>query len=194
MVMSYEPMVAQSKGEVRRTWTKTVEAEERTGLVRALLREGIGTADIEAYYGRMCDFLRGGGKGIRRDDRIKGEMRERLRDCEEDEKNWRKKREQARKELEGFVGENSRMYRKFINVTKEEMKEKRSKLKKKNQQKVRHLRSKVIRNIFKLPSCLKRYEDVVAFASDKKIIPEELKGPVTVGIREITLTEGRGSF
>ena len=108
MVMYDEPLVAQSKGEVKKLWFKTVESEERTGLLNALVKEGIGAKDVEAFFGKSCDFLRVGAKGVSQGDKIYTEMRDRVKDNEIDEGVCRKMREVARNNLEDLIGANSR--------------------------------------------------------------------------------------
>ena len=63
--MHGKPSVAKVKSEVRKAWTKTMEAEERSKLLRILIREGIGTNEVESYLGKQAERKFGGDKGKR---------------------------------------------------------------------------------------------------------------------------------
>ena len=54
-----KPEVAKAKGEVARLFAKVVEAEERTILLECLVRKGVGLNEVERFFGKTCDFLRG---------------------------------------------------------------------------------------------------------------------------------------
>ena len=88
------------------------------------------------------------------------------------------------------MGRTSKYYKKLIKQIKVSMIMHRTELKKKNAAKVRCLKNKIKRETFKLPQHLDRYKDVEIFRSDDILTPEELKGPVIVGRREITLSVG----
>ena len=69
------PEVATVKGEVKVLFKKVVEAEERSQLLRDLVREGVGLNEVERFYGKSCEFLRGMGKGGRQKSKIVDEMK-----------------------------------------------------------------------------------------------------------------------
>ena len=58
-----KPEVAQVKSELDKVWTKNMEAEERSKLLRTLIKEGIGTRELESYVGRQSLRKFGEGKG-----------------------------------------------------------------------------------------------------------------------------------
>ena len=101
---SKKPMVAIVKGEVKKYFEKVVEAEERTLLLRGLIREGVGLNEVERFFSKSCDFLRGMGKGGRQEGKILDEMWSRVNDSESDEKIMRTRRGKAREELEKIIG------------------------------------------------------------------------------------------
>ena len=118
-------------------------------------------------------------------------MKDRLLDSEEDERNCRRWRGLAIKELEGLVGGGgSKWYKKYVNGLRDKFDKERTALRKKNEEKVRRVKFKKKRVEFKLPVSLSRYNSAQVFSSDKEIIPELLKGPVIVGDREIKLSRG----
>ena len=47
-----KPVVAKAKGEVERCWEKATEAEERTKLMMNLVKDGIGTNEVENFFGK----------------------------------------------------------------------------------------------------------------------------------------------
>ena len=102
-----KPTVALVKSEVVRTWTGTMEAEERTKLIRKLIREGIGTNDVEGYVVKQAAMKFGRGKGERKEGKVRREMSDKLEDCEEWEQKMRKDRGRARGELEKLMGNRS---------------------------------------------------------------------------------------
>ena len=73
------------------------------------------------------------------------------------------------------------------------MKVLREKLKKKYKEKVKTLKGRKKKEDFKLPENLDRYSEARIFRSDEELVPEEPKGPVTVGNRAITLSGGEKS-
>ena len=51
-----KPVVARAKGEVAKSWEKVVHAEERSRMMREMIKKGIGTKDVEHYFGKHCEF------------------------------------------------------------------------------------------------------------------------------------------
>ena len=86
------PEVATVKGEVMKSFEKLVESEERTILLRELIKEGIGLNEVEKFFSKSCDFLRGMGKGGRQGGKILDEMRSRMEDSQEEERILRTRR------------------------------------------------------------------------------------------------------
>lgn len=191
MANTRRPEVATVEGEVKVLYKKVVEAEERSQLMRDLIREGVGLNEVERFYGTSCEFLRGvNNRGGRQENKIKDEMKSRLEDSEQEEKDLRKRRGKARELLEGMIGRESKRYKKLIRKVKDMMMLHRKVVKKKNNDKVRCLKNKVKRETFKLPAHLERYQEVNIFGKEVNLIPEELKGPVIVGRSEIKLSPG----
>ena len=185
-----KPTAASVKREVIVTWTKVVEAEERSKLMRVLAREGIGTREVEREEERKAAKRLGVGKGARKEENVTNEMWERLKDNEEWENIARKDRGRRRNDLEKLIGSKSNDYKRFINITKEKMKNLRDKLRKKHETKVKQLVGQRKKEEFKLPKNLSRYQTANIFTSDAELIPEDPKGPVIVGEREIILSAG----
>ena len=84
MADTKKPEVATTKGEVAKLFAKVVEAEERTVLLECLVKEGVGLNEVERFFGKTCEFLRGVGKGGRQEGKIINEMRSRVDDSKEE--------------------------------------------------------------------------------------------------------------
>ena len=149
-----QSVVATAKGEVAESWRKAVESEERSRMMRKMVQKGIGTNDVENYFGKNCEFLRGGRKGKRQEAKIVQEMRDRLSDNEEDERNCRRRKGIARKHLEDIMGREAKAYRKYIKGVRVKMESHRTILRKKHNEKVRVIKNKKKREAFKLPANL----------------------------------------
>ena len=185
-----ESTAAKVKGDLKKVWIKCMEAEERERLHNALIKEGIGTNDVENYERKRSDKFMGKGKGKRNEVKIVQEIGDRLKDCEEDSKKWRKRRGILRSKLEKMLGSKSKEYKMFINKVKETIKFLKTKQQKKREEKVRRVKSNIKKSTFKLQHNLSRYSSAKIFTSDSELPPEELRGPVLVGDEEITLSFG----
>jgi hypothetical protein len=169
--MPGKPTVEIVKREVNAIWTKVVEAEERSRMMRVLVREGIGTNEVERQEGKKAAKRLGGWRDIRNEDNIKTEMWQRLKDNEEYENKMRRERGQKRAELERQIGSKSNEYRKFINILGERMNKLRETLKRKYKEKIRALVGKRKTPPFKIPENLERYTNSRIFTSEEEIPP-----------------------
>ena len=169
--------------ELLEVWTETVEAEQRTALFTALIREGVGTKDVEGFESKQSAIRRGKGKNQRNRNSIQNNMTVKLENSKLDEADLRRERGQLRSKLESLIGNKSHRYRKFINTVKERIKKLREDIKKKNKKKVSWLKNKPGERMerMKLPEGWSRYKDLRIFTSDEEIPSDEIKPPITVG-------------
>ena len=181
--------IANVKDAVKSDWLKVVRAEERSNFLRELVREGLGTNDVENFVtgqGGLRVNVRGRGRerAVELDrENVINLMKAKLDNSGRDEEERRRKRNKGRARLERLLGKNKNRYRKFINTMREMVARERKKLRSKNKNKVRAIRMKrkqIIREV--LPHIIRRYVEARIFKEDGGgFKPGEVKGPVIVG-------------
>jgi hypothetical protein len=181
--------IAKVKDAVKSDWLKVVRAEERSTFLRELVREGLGTNDVENFVAGQGDLrVTVGGKGRERAyeldrENVNNLMKAKLDNSGRDEEEKRRKRNKGRARLERLLCKHKNKYRKFINTMREMVARERRKLKMKNKNKVRAIRMKrkqVVREV--LPHIIRRYKEARIFKEDGGgFKPGEVKGPVIVG-------------
>ena len=165
-----------------KVWRQCVQAEERSKMLQTLVREGLGTHDVENYRMKQAKMKFGKGKGERDEGKICEDMRGKLTDNLDWEKKVRGDRGRQRSKLEKLIGQNSNRYKKFVNKVRDKMRQERSELQRKYSEKVKRLKVNIKKESrYKIPPEIDKYSDVGVFKSDIEITPEELKGPVIVG-------------
>ena len=179
--------VASVKGTVKSDWLKVVRAEERSHLFEDLIKEGLGTDDVENFVAKQMAMrvCRKDGEGYgKARERVKEHMVDKLEDSWLDEKVKRAERNNQRSKLEHLLRKRKSEYKKYINFVKGIMRNERAMLRRENMKKVRKIRinRKEIKE-FKLPPNLARYSEAEIFKEESRcqFVPGEVKGPVIVG-------------
>ena len=178
---------AKVKGAVLKEWLGVVRAEERSHLLRGLVRDGLGTKDVENFIHkqRLQKAKEDKARGFGKDRELVGKlMQSKLDDSEADEKSRRKNRIAARNRLEHLLRKKRSVWKRFINMVRQKATRLRKKLKKDNQRKIRLIRMswKEVKR-FELPEILARYKDAKLFneVEAEEFRPGQVKGPVIVG-------------
>ena len=175
-VTSQKQVAATVERCVRRAWLRCVKAEERTRLLKVMIREGFGTNDLENFRAKQSNMRFGKGRGEREDKRVVQDMRDKLNNAIEWEKEKRRERGQQRSKLEKLVGSKSTCYKTFINKVKDKMRKEQQKIKKKNNEKISQLKSRVKKDEFKLPQELSRYGNAKVFTKNgEEMTPAPLR-------------------
>jgi hypothetical protein len=115
---------AQVQSAVEKQWMKCMKTEERTKLLRILVKEGLSLNSVEDFMDNQASQKFGKGKFKRDIENINNIMESKLRDCVEFEREAQRDRGRLRSKLGNMIGERSTKYKKFSNKIKE--KEKRS--------------------------------------------------------------------
>ena len=116
--------VAKVKDTVKSEWLKVVRAEERSNFLHELVREGLGTNDIENFVtGQEGLRMKVGNKGSMKSwemdrENVSKLMKTKLENSVMDEEVRRKKRNRVRARLERLMGKFKNKYKKG---TKERM-------------------------------------------------------------------------
>jgi hypothetical protein len=171
---------------VRSEWLGVVRAEGRSQLLLELLKEGLGTDDVENVVRkqRKLRFLKNEERdGIGDREKVKLHMVDKLEDSLQDEALRRKRLGRKRSKLEKMLGRKGKnMYKKVVNRVKGLVAKERKKIKDANRKKVREIRIERKKETrFKLPELLKRYEDAKVFSEYEPFRPGDVRGPVIVG-------------
>jgi hypothetical protein len=133
--------IASVESDVVRVWKRCMVAEERTRLLEDLLMEGLGTNEIEDFMDKQDNKKRGRGKGKRDSEVIEQQMKGKWDDCVQWERKMRRERGRLRGKLEKILGSKSTRYRKFVNRTRDKIAKERLEIRRKNEEKVFHLRN-----------------------------------------------------
>ena len=179
--------IAKVKGAVLKEWLGVVRAEERSHLLRGLLREGLGTKDVENFISkqRIQKTKEGKAKGFVKDRGLVNQlMQGKLDDSVADEKDRRRKRIDARLRLEHLLRKKRSVYKRYINWVREKTTRLRKNLKTDNKKKSRMIRmSWKEEKRFEVPDLLTRYKDAKIFSEggEEAFKPGDVKGPVIVG-------------
>ena len=194
-------MAAKEARLYRRLARRLVECEERSKLLRRLVREEIGFREEEQFIFHEMGKLKGGKKDLK-DERKKFLaliMGRKLKDNISLEKSLRFRRDQARRQLEGAMGANSTACRRLVRRSKDEGEKVRRCCEAKNMRKLNHLRSKYgVRNngLYELSiEDQLKYGDAKVFTGDE-MRPQKLSEPVVVCREgeEISLNEDEMSL
>ena len=133
-----EGEVAKLKGKVLREWFGVVKAEGRTCLLKELIKEGMGTVEVENFIEnqKKLRFKDGNGEGDKSDrENVKKLMMTKLENSIQDEKSRRKKRGTLRNRLEVKLVKKKNEYKKFINGARDKVANEREKIKRNNAKK-----------------------------------------------------------
>ena len=131
MESAKEGSVDKVKGAVESDWLKVVRAEERSKLLRELVKEGLGTDDVENFMNgqRELRFKVGKGNGEVECglDRVNiiNIMKTKLDNSIKDENQKRLKRNKLRAKLERLLAKKKNNYKKFIHRMREKMSKER---------------------------------------------------------------------
>ena len=175
------------KGAVLKEWLGVVRAEERSHLLRGLIKDGLGTRDVENFISkqRVQKTKECGARGFVKDrELVEGLMKSKLEDSIADEKDRRQRRIAARHRLEHLLRKKRSVYKRHINMVRGKATRLRNKLKKGNKRKTRMIRmSWKEEKRFELPKMLARYKDAKVFSEveAEEFKPGEIRGPVIVG-------------
>ena len=183
-----EGSVAKVKSATKSDWLKVVRAEERSNLLRDLIKEGLGTNDVENFMLGQVGLRTKLGKGTKNmwemdRNNVMNLMKAKLENSVEDEGEKRSSRNKARARLERLLSRKKNDYKKFIHKVRDKVGKERRMLKKRNKNKVRAIRMKRKKEtVALLPKLIERYEECRIFRQDGgEFVAGEVRGPVIVG-------------
>ena len=188
--------IAYVKGAVLREWLGVVRAEERSQLLRSLVRDKLGTKDVENFIFKQRNqkTSESKAKGFEKDrELVEKLMQGKLEDGLIDEVERRKKRSAARQRLEHLLKKRRSVYKRYINWVREKATRLRRNLKTENSKKIRMIRmSWKEEKKFELPDLLARYRESKVFRDEAEagFKPGEVLGPVIVGEDTSLLSRG----
>ena len=189
--------VASVKSELKRVWVQTAAAEERTVFLESLVKEGLGTKDVEKYEANQADMRFGNKRGEINKKAIMEDMERKICNSKEEESRTRRSRGRLRKRLEDLLGNRTDAYKNCIRKIKEKIRRIKMKTRENNLTKITRYKKKKKTILMEnaednrsLPEGWKRYEEVKAF-NVEEIMPEPPKMPVTIvgGEEEVVLSE-----
>ena len=111
------------KSAVEKEWLKVVRAEERSKLLKELVKEGLGTDDVENFIEGQARLRFKVGNGLGKEGNLDREnvesiMKTKLENSLRDENIKRLKRNKTRARLERLLAKKKNIYKKFINKIK----------------------------------------------------------------------------
>ena len=175
------------KSAVEKEWLKVVRAEERSNLLKDLVKEGLGTDDVENFIEGQARLRFKGENGVGREgnldrENVKSTMKTKLEKSLRDENTKRLTRNKTRARLERLLAKKKNLYKKLINNIREKVTKERMALAKKNLRKIRAIKMSRKKDLkAQLPKILERYANCRIFQEAGDFLAGEVLGPVIVG-------------
>ena len=127
--MPTEDSIAKVKSAVEGDWMKVVKAEERSKLLRELVRQGLGTNDVENFVKGQGNLRfeigkgRGGDESESKMDRenVINLMKTKLENSLKDENEKGLRRNKSRAKLERILAKKKNAYKRFIHNMREKV-------------------------------------------------------------------------
>ena len=172
--------IARVKGATKSEWLKVVRAEERSNLLCDLIKEGLGTNDIQNFVAGQV-WGKGSVKSWEMDrENVVQLMKTKLENSVMDETEKRAKRNKMRARLERLMVKCKNQYEKFIHKVRDKVAKERRLLSRRNRKKVRAIRIKRKKEMRALmPIIIQMHAEARIFKEDGGgFVPGDVKGQV----------------
>ena len=160
---SIEGAASIDKRWVEKVFRKAVEAEERVSLLKKLVKQKLGVADVEEFFGDLADNHRNTKyRSLRKTKLIASTMKDKLQDSLEERRKWRGQKALTIKKIHQIWGKKATKTSSLISDMVQASKILRQELARKYEHKVSHLDRKFRKkqSKFFLPENLSRYNSV----------------------------------
>ena len=173
------------RGWIAKVFRKCVEATERVNLMRKLIKQGVGVAEVEEFFEDLADSHRNTKyRSVRKSKLIMFTMKDKLLDSLEERRFWKRHKASVIKKIHQIWGEKTVKTKTLIRDMVRSSRELRKDLRTKFNLKVRHLtrKYKQKQSDLSLPSDIARYSSVKCLKPDfKQSEPEPNKLPLVFG-------------
>ena len=171
-----QKVTAIDEGALEKVWERCARVEQQVRLLQNLLKEGVGTRDIESFLENQTKAKKSKGNKVRDEATFKSSMNSKLVDAEQTAIEARKEKAKERRKLERKLGENSTTYKKLIKRLKEKAGIEKNKKSEKHADKIKHLRGEYKPEDLKTPKGLEKYRELLIF-SGKDVPISRLEPP-----------------
>ena len=182
---SIEQAASVDRRWVEKVFIKYVEAEERVLLMRKLIKQGLGVAEVELFFAELADTHRNTKYRSRRKSKlIMSTMKEKLRDSIEERIVWKRRKAETIKRVHQIWGSRATKTKSLFSEIVQTSRRRRIELRTKFNLKVNHVKRKFKQESSNstLPEELARYRTVRCLQPD--FVPPELEAntqPLTFG-------------
>ena len=162
------------KGWVAKVFRKATEAEERVILMKKLIDQKLGVAEVEEFFGDLAENHRNTKyRSLRKSKLIELTMKDKLLDSLEERRVWRRQKASTIKKIHQVWGRKAMRTESLISAMVRSSRKLRRELRTKFDQKVRHMLKKFkLRQVgLSLPNEIARYSSVKCLQPD--FIPSE---------------------
>ena len=184
MFQSQPEMVASEMRKFRNVATKLVESEERDRMLKSLLSKGIGLREEEEFMKNEESKLRGGKAITKKKEIIQSLMKNKIRDNVKWGEKLRRLKNKTKGKIEAKLGKDSEEVKNLLSNVKQNQAKTRTKLRKKNLNKVEFLTKKYKQESEALEELnsddRKTYGGAKIFKTDCEMVPDTELEPVVV--------------
>ena len=184
MFQSQPEMVASEMRKFRNVATKLVESEERDRMLKSLLSKGIGLREEEEFMKNEESKLRGGKAITKKKEIIQSLMKNKIRDNVKWGEKLRRLKNKTKGKIEAKLGKDSEEVKNLLSNVKQNQAKARTKLRKKNLNKVEFLTKKYKQESEALEELnsddRKTYGGAKIFKTDCEMVPDTELEPVVV--------------